>query len=145
MSSLPVRRASSPEEDSQLKLADTRKRKRMLSNRESAKRSRMKKQQHLDDLINLGAQLKTQNIQTEMKVNIITQQYHNLEKENNVMRAQVMELTDRLKSLNSILRCLQEVSGVPMDIPEIPDPLLRPWQLPCPAQPIMAAADMFQF
>ncbi|KAG1371353.1 bZIP transcription factor 53 [Cocos nucifera] len=123
---------------------DERKRKRMLSNRESARRSRMKKQQRLDDLINQAAHLRNENEQIVMQINLITQQYAELETENSVLRAQVMELTDRLQSLNSVLHIFEEVSGMAMDIPEIPDPLLRPWQLPCPAQPIMATADMFQ-
>lgn len=105
----------------------------------------MKKQQHLDDLINEAAQLRNENEQIVMQVNLITQQYAEVETENSVLRAQVMELTERLRSLNSMLRIFEEVSGMAMDIPEIPDPLLRPWQLPCPTQPIMATADMFQF
>lgn len=105
----------------------------------------MKKQQRLDDLINQAAQLRNENEQIVMQVNLITQQYAELETENSVLRAQVMELTERLQSLNSVLHIFEEVSGMAMDIPEIPDPLLRPWQLPCPAQPIMATADMFQF
>ncbi|KAG1338795.1 bZIP transcription factor 53 [Cocos nucifera] len=124
---------------------DERKRKRMLSNRESARRSRMKKQQHLTDLTNQAAQLRNENEQIAMQVNLITQQYLELDSDNSVLRAQVMELTERLQSLNSMLLIFQEVSGMAMDIPEIPDPLLRPWLLPCPAQPIMASAELFQF
>ncbi|URE39876.1 BZip transcription factor [Musa troglodytarum] len=92
----------------------------MLSNRESARRSRMRKQQHFDDLISQAAELKNQN-------------------------SQLTELTERLQSLNSVLRFLEEFSGMAMDIPEIPDQLLKPWQLPRPSQPISATADMFQF
>ncbi|XP_008813386.1 bZIP transcription factor 53-like [Phoenix dactylifera] len=144
MSSLPARRSSGSEGDPQL-VMDERKRKRMLSNRESARRSRMKKQQQLGDLTNQAAQLRNENEQIAMQADLITQQYAELETENCVLRAQVMELTERLQSLNSVLRVFEEVSGMAMDIPEVPDPLLRPWQLPCPAQPIMATADMFQF
>jgi hypothetical protein len=35
---------------------------------------------------------------------------------------------------------VQEFSGVDMDIQEIPDPLLCPWQMPCLAQPIIASS-----
>ncbi|XP_072959067.1 bZIP transcription factor 53-like [Typha angustifolia] len=144
MSSLPPRCASSPEEGSML--ADERKRKRMLSNRESARRSRMRKQQHIDDLINQGAMLRKENSQMEVQLNLVTQQYLDVEKDNSILRAQVMELTERLKWLNSLLRTVEAFSGVPIDIPEIPDPLLKPWQPPLVAHPIIAAtADMLQF
>ncbi|XP_020241075.1 bZIP transcription factor 53-like [Asparagus officinalis] len=124
---------------------DQRKRKRMISNRESARRSRMKKQQRLDDLMNQVAHLKNENSQILMQINLITQQFLLLDGDNTVLRTQVMELTERLRSLNSVLLFVEEFSGLAMDIPEIPDPLLKPWQLPCPAQPIMASANMFQF
>ncbi|CAL9781081.1 unnamed protein product [Musa acuminata subsp. burmannicoides] len=144
MSSIPVRRASSSEGDSQ-PTSDERKRKRMLSNRESARRSRMRKQQHLDDLINQAEQLKNQNSQIDVQINLATQQYVKVESENAILRAQLSELTERLHSINSVLRFIEEVSGMAMDIPEIPDPLLKPLQLPRAAQPIMANADMLQF
>ncbi|XP_065030584.1 bZIP transcription factor 53-like [Musa acuminata AAA Group] len=144
MSSTPVRRASSSEGDSQ-PTSDERKRKRMISNRESARRSRMRKQQHLDDLINQAEQLKNQNSQIDVQINLATQQYVKVESENAILRAQLSELTERLHSINSVLRFIEEVSGMAMDIPEIPDPLLKPLQLPRAAQPIMANADMLQF
>ena len=58
------------------------------------------------------------------------------------LRARHGELAGRLESLSSVLEVLQ-MAGAPVDIPEIPDPLLRPWQPPFPMQPI--AADAFQF
>jgi len=145
MSSTPSQQTTSgSDEDAKLAM-DQRKRKRMISNRESARRSRMRKQQHLDDLINQVAQLKKENSQILMQINLLTQQHLGLDGENTVLRTQVMELAERLRSLSSVLRFVEEFSGMAMDIPEMPDPLLRPWQLPSPAQPIMASADMFQF
>ncbi|KAI3833559.1 hypothetical protein MKW98_004747 [Papaver atlanticum] len=123
-------------------LDDERKKKRMLSNRESARRSRMRKQQHLDELLNQAAQLQKENDEIVKRVNQMTEMFSKFDSENNILRAQMAELTDRLQSLNSVLRVIEEISGFPMDIPEIPDPLLKPWQLPCPSQPIMA--NMFQ-
>ncbi|XP_077240372.1 bZIP transcription factor 53-like [Tasmannia lanceolata] len=125
-------------------MMDLRKKRRMLSNRESARRSRMRKQKHMDDLISQINQLKTENNQIVMQVNFAIQQYMKVDAENTILRTQVMELTERLKSLNSVLYIMEEISGLAMDIPEIPDPLMRPWQLPCPSQPIMASANMFQ-
>lgn len=125
---------------------DERKRKRMISNRESARRSRMRKQQHLGDLINQVSKLQSENSDLVAKINSASQMYVSVESENNVLRAQMMELTDRLNSLNSLLRVVENVSGLNVDIEELPDSLLEPWQLPCPVQlPVMAnSADMFQ-
>lgn len=128
----PIRRDSSPEQDSLG--SDERKRKRMQSNRDSARRSRLKKQLHLDTLISEAASLKADNADMEARMNLTTQQYLLVEKENQVLRAQHAELTERLRSLNSILRIYEEFMGVSMDIPEMPDshpvPVMNPWQLP---------------
>lgn len=124
---------------------DERKRKRKLSNRESARRSRMRKQQHLDELIGQEQQLQDENKKIREMIDGASQLYLNFASENNVLRAQVAELTDRLRSLNSVLQIASEVSGLAFDIPDIPDTLLEPWQLPCPVQPITASADMFQY
>ncbi|BAT82065.1 hypothetical protein VIGAN_03201200 [Vigna angularis var. angularis] len=62
---------------------------------------------------------------------------------NNILRAQTMELTERLCFLNSILEIAEEVRGFSVEIPDIPDPLLKPWQIPHSTQPIMATANMF--
>ncbi|URD81469.1 Ocs element-binding factor [Musa troglodytarum] len=139
MSSFPIRRASSSEGDSQ-PVIDERKRKRMLSNRESARRSRMKKQQHLNDLMNQMAHIKIQNSQIAEQTDLMTQQYVKVESDNAVLRAQLSELTERLQSVNSVLRFVEEVSGMAMDIPSIPGSLLKPWK-----PPTMATADRIQF
>ncbi|KAI3829550.1 hypothetical protein L1987_03676 [Smallanthus sonchifolius] len=95
-------------------VSDERKRKKLISNRESAH----------------GA----------------TQASAEVSSENNVLRAQLTALTDRLQSLNNVLYVAQEVSDRAMDIPEVPNTLLEPWQLPCPVQPITASnISMFQY
>lgn len=124
---------------------DEKKRKRMISNRESARRSRMRKQQHQDELLTQATKLKSENAEIAKKINAASQMYVAVESDNNVLRAQMMELTDRLRSLNSVLQIVEDVSGFAMDIPEIPDALMEPWQLPCPSLPIMATSDVFQF
>lgn len=124
---------------------DEKKRKRMISNRESARRSRMKKQQHVDKLIAEMNQLQGQNKVVTQKINEATDVFVGVASENNVLRAQLSELTDRLHSLNSVLHIVEEVSGIAMDIPQVPDTLMEPWQLPCPAQPITTSANMFNF
>ncbi|KAL2892731.1 bZIP transcription factor 44 [Bienertia sinuspersici] len=82
---------------------DERKRKRMESNRESARRSRMRKQKHLDDLMAQADQIKKENTQILQTINITTQQFVNVEAENSVLKAQMNELSQRLQSLNDIL------------------------------------------
>ena len=124
---------------------DEKKRKRMISNRESARRSRMKKQQHVDKLIAEMSELQSQNKVVMQKINEATDRFVGVSSENNVLRAQLSELTDRLYSLNSVLHMVEEVSGLAMDIPQLPDTLMEPWQLPCPAQPITTSANMFNF
>ncbi|KAL9227634.1 hypothetical protein vseg_003302 [Gypsophila vaccaria] len=115
---------------------DDRKRKRMLSNRESARRSRMRKQQHLEELIVQASKYQTENAQVSQRIDTVSQLYVGVASENNVLRAQIMELSDQLRSLNSVLHIVEEVSGLSMDIlPEISDALLEPWQLPCIVQP----------
>ncbi|XP_047962431.1 bZIP transcription factor 53 [Salvia hispanica] len=123
---------------------DERKRKRKLSNRESARRSRMKKQQRLDELIGEEGRIKEENKKLSEMIDATANLYLDVASNNNVLRAQISELTDRLRSLNSVLQIASEVSGLVIDIPDIPDTLLEPWQLPCPIQSAPASVDMFQ-
>lgn len=120
---------------------DERKRKRMLSNRESARRSRMRKQKQLEDLTDEVTRVQLSNRDLVQKINAKEQNYGAIESANNVLRAQHAELADRLRSLNSVLQMIEEMNGFSMDIPEIPDSMMNPWQLDRPFQPIMA--DMF--
>ncbi|KAG0471813.1 hypothetical protein HPP92_016359 [Vanilla planifolia] len=123
---------------------DQKKRKRMLSNRESARRSRMRKQQHFDDLLNQMARFKEGNIQMMTEINLRNEKYERLDAENTLLRAQVMELTERLKSLNSMIWFVETASGLSANIHDIPDPFLSSWKLPCMAQQLIALPHMFQ-
>ncbi|KAG0498877.1 hypothetical protein HPP92_003175 [Vanilla planifolia] len=143
MSAKPARQSSSSEVDL-LPAIDERKRKRMQSNKESARRSRMRKQQRLEDLINEVVRLKEQNSQMEMRINDHLQHYQKMESENTVIRTQVMELSDRLESLNSLIRFVEDFNGIAMDVPESADPFVKPWEIPFPLLPISASANMFQ-
>lgn len=103
----------------------------------------MKKQQHVDEMISQVSQLKNQNKLIMQKINEATDMFVGVTSDNNILRAQLSELTDRLYSLNSVLHIAEEVSGLAMDIPELPDTLMEPWQLPFPIQPITTSANMF--
>ncbi|OIT32528.1 PREDICTED: bZIP transcription factor 11-like [Nicotiana attenuata] len=96
---------SGSEEDLQ-QLMDQRKRKRMISNRESARRSRMRKQKHLDDLMSQLAHQRKENNQILTTMNVTTQHYLNVEAENSILRAQVAELSNRFESLTQIISFL---------------------------------------
>ncbi|KAL6993520.1 hypothetical protein U1Q18_011633 [Sarracenia purpurea var. burkii] len=70
-----------------------RKQKQMISNRESARRSRTRKQKHLEDLAALAGQLGEENRSIVTSVNVTTRLCINVEAENSVLRAQAAELT----------------------------------------------------
>lgn len=105
----------------------------------------MKKQQRVEELVSQVSQLQNQNKLLLQKINEVTNMFVGVASENNVSRAQLSELTDRLRSLNSVLHIAEEMSGLAMDIPELPDTLLEPWELPYTIQPIMTSANMLNF
>ncbi|CAA0825478.1 basic region/leucine zipper motif 53 [Striga hermonthica] len=119
-------------------MEDERKRKRKQSNRESARRSRMRKQQRLDELMGQVNQLEEENKKVMQMIDSASQLYIGFASENNVLRARAVELTDRLRSLNSVIQIASEVSGMALDVPDVPssDSVLEPWKLPCPMQAI---------
>ncbi|KAG6522815.1 hypothetical protein ZIOFF_019970 [Zingiber officinale] len=134
---------SGSEEDLQA-LMDQKKRKRMISNRESARRSRMRKQKHLDGLTEQVNQLRKENGQSLAYLTLTTEQYFVMEAENSVLRTQMMELSNRLQYLNEILHCLNESSGLRHDGPWMNDSITNPWNL-CMNHPITASADMLYY
>lgn len=113
----------------------------MESNRESARRSRMKKQKQLEDLTDEVSRLEGENARLAPSIKVKEEAYVEMEAANDILRAQTMELADRLRFLNSILEIADEVGGggESFEIPQIPDPLFMPWQIP---HPMMASPDM---
>ncbi|KAL3326327.1 hypothetical protein AABB24_037151 [Solanum stoloniferum] len=105
---------SGSEEDLQ-QLMDERKRKRMISNRESARRSRMRKQKHLDDLMSQMSNLMKENNEILTSMSVTTQNYLNIEAENSILRAQVFELGKRFESLTKITSVLSYNNGISND------------------------------
>lgn len=130
----PVSSGGSDGGDQRYAHLDEKSRKRKISNRESARRSRMKKQQHVDEQTGQVGQLQNNRKMLMLKIVEVTDLFVGLTSANNVLRAQLAELTDRLYSLNSVIRIAEEANGFAIDIPEIPQALLEPWQLPCPVQ-----------
>ncbi|KAK6778113.1 hypothetical protein RDI58_024831 [Solanum bulbocastanum] len=105
---------SGSEEDLQ-QLMDERKRKRMISNRESARRSRMRKQKHLDDLMSQLSNLMKENNEILTSMSVTTQNYLNIEAENSILRAQVSELGKRFESLTKVTSVLSYNNGISND------------------------------
>ncbi|KZV26206.1 ocs element-binding factor 1 [Dorcoceras hygrometricum] len=81
---------------------DHKKRKRMISNRESARRSRLRKQNHVNSLITLSAQLMEDKSQILTGLHMTTQLSQSVEAENAILKAQAAELSQRLRSLHEI-------------------------------------------
>lgn len=102
-------RTSSSEDLKQV--MDLRKRKRMESNRESARRSRMRKQKLQDDLTVQISDLTRENSQIVSSINITSQLYMSIEAENSILRAQMAELESRLQSLNEIVDFVNSGGG----------------------------------
>ncbi|MQM11584.1 hypothetical protein Taro_044492 [Colocasia esculenta] len=133
---------------------DQRRQRRMLSNRESARRSRMRKQKHLDDLTAQVAQLRRENNQALASYRATTQQGLAVEAENAVLRTQIMELSSRLESLNEIVQYMNGGGhGFSCEGPPPAPPsqamdgffMSAPWSLLSVNQPIMASPDLFQY
>ncbi|XP_074589041.1 bZIP transcription factor 53-like [Curcuma longa] len=119
---------------------DERKQKRKLSNRESAKRSRIRKQQHLEELLDAAARLRKENGRAVEQVEALSEHHRRMEAENAALRAEASRLTETLRSLD---RLAEEATGVDVEAAaKIPGPLLGPWRPPHPAMAAMASTDV---
>ncbi|KAL1561056.1 bZIP transcription factor 53-like [Salvia divinorum] len=117
-----------------------RKQRRMQSNRESARRSRMKKQKHLDDLAAEVALLSKQNSHISNSINAAADHCVEIEAHNSVLRAQVTELSQRLRSLDQIL------THAAADEFQIGDALWNNcWNLVQPITAAAAQAQLFEY
>uniref|UniRef100_A0A5B7AU47 Putative ocs element-binding factor 1-like n=1 Tax=Davidia involucrata TaxID=16924 RepID=A0A5B7AU47_DAVIN len=122
---------------------DERKRKRMISNRESAKRSRMRKELHMKDLNNEISNFKNSRNKIVQEINTVGRLYGAVEAENQILRAELDELRNKLESLEIILSYVRGVSGCSMDITQ--DFLLKPWQALRQSVPLLASPGMLLF
>ncbi|XP_051130105.1 bZIP transcription factor 53-like [Andrographis paniculata] len=110
--------SSSSEEDHGIRramIADEKKRKRMLSNRESARRSRMKKEQHIKDLNDKVAYFRTRSSGMVEKITEISRCHMAVESENRMLRTHGEELKRRLEFLQGVLasyKSFEHANGV---------------------------------
>ncbi|CAL0327017.1 unnamed protein product [Lupinus luteus] len=134
--------SSCSEENLQV-VMDQRKNKRKLSNRESARRCRMRKQNHIDDMMNQVSQLTKENSEILTSVNITTQHYVNIEAQNSILRVQMVELNQRLQSLNNIMNLINTTSKD--CYVNSAESFMNPMNMLYFNQPIMASMDIFQW
>ncbi|KAL7178276.1 hypothetical protein ACSBR2_031430 [Camellia fascicularis] len=131
--------SSSSEGSERCAMVDEKMRKRMISNRESARRSRKRREEHIKVLNCQLTMFKNTNIEIVQKINSITQQSMAVEMENQILTRQHNELTKRLESLEIVA---SYVCGYLQDIPQYDS---QPWQVPGQSVPLMASVGMFKF
>ncbi|PKI63674.1 bZIP transcription factor 53-like [Punica granatum] len=120
---------------------DEKKRRRMISNRESARRSRMKKQKQLQDLTTEIGTLERQKNEIVQACSAKTQNHLVLRSENEALLAEKMALTNRLNNINSVVWKFNESGWSLRDRSEVQEP----WQVHSPSQQIMTSCtDMFR-
>ncbi|PRQ53232.1 putative transcription factor bZIP family [Rosa chinensis] len=86
-------------DEQQLSLINERKQRRMISNRESARRSRMRKQKHLDELWSQVVWLRNENHQLVDKLNHVSESHDRVLQENAQLKEEASELRQMLSDL----------------------------------------------
>ncbi|KAI3696643.1 hypothetical protein L6452_29085 [Arctium lappa] len=85
-----------------LMMDDQKKMKRMISNRESARRSRMKKEKHMKDLNDQIFYFSKKNEEVVLKIERITKGHAAMEIDNMILRSQKQELEKRLEYAKNV-------------------------------------------
>jgi hypothetical protein len=122
---------------------EQRRKRRKESNRESARRSRMRKQLHLDGLAGQAANLRAENYKMLVMLEQATVGFLTLESENSVLRTQTYELESRLRSLNEIIKCMDactNLDAIGIDGLNGPSNLVNNMNM----MPLMASGDLYQ-
>lgn len=84
-------------------VVDERKRRRMVSNRESARRSRMRKQKHLENLRNQVNRLKVENRELSNRLRLVLYHCYQLQRSNGQLRSEQSMLRHKLSNMQQIL------------------------------------------
>ncbi|KAJ1692023.1 hypothetical protein LUZ63_016178 [Rhynchospora breviuscula] len=143
------------EEEEEDDLADTmdpanvKRMRRMLSNRESARRSRKRKQAHLNDLEAEVSQLRVENSSLLKRLSQMTQKYNDASADNRVLRADVETLQAKAKMAEDTVKRVtgtgDEFYCSNSDISELRIPFYRtpPDEISDAAVPEKDAANLF--
>ncbi|XVE82963.1 hypothetical protein DITRI_Ditri16bG0047500 [Diplodiscus trichospermus] len=94
-------------------VVDERKRRRMISNRESARRSRMRKQKHLENLRNQVNRLRMENRELTNRLRFVLYHYHRVRTDNDRLCSEYSVLRQKLSDIRQILlfKQLQQFSS----------------------------------
>ncbi|XP_054810621.1 bZIP transcription factor 53-like [Prosopis cineraria] len=84
-------------------ILEERKRRRMISNRESARRSRMRKQKHLENLRLQVNRFRIQNRELNSRLQFLLHHYNRVSTENEWLRSEQTRLRQKLHSITQIL------------------------------------------
>ncbi|XWS41740.1 hypothetical protein CRYUN_Cryun17cG0109000 [Craigia yunnanensis] len=105
--------SSLDEPNQPVSIIDERKRKRMISNRESAKRSRMRKQKHLENLRNQVNRLRIENRELTNRLRFVLYHCHRVRTDNDRLQSEYSMLRQKLWDIRQILlvRQLQPFSS----------------------------------
>ncbi|WJZ90053.1 hypothetical protein VitviT2T_009229 [Vitis vinifera] len=98
--------------------ADEKRARRMLSNRESARRSRRRKQEHLSELETQVSQLGVENSSLLKRLTDINQKYNEAAVDNRVLKADVETLRTKVRMAEDAVK---RVTGLTSLLPAIPD------------------------
>ncbi|KAG7032135.1 Basic leucine zipper 43, partial [Cucurbita argyrosperma subsp. argyrosperma] len=115
-SSLSYNSTSDDAEEQQKSIIDERKQRRMISNRESARRSRMRKQKHLDELWSQVLRLRTENHELIDKLNHVSDSHEKVLLENARLKEEASDLRQMLSDLqigSPYNPCLSNLEDIP--------------------------------
>ncbi|GLT91700.1 hypothetical protein SLE2022_095760 [Rubroshorea leprosula] len=98
-SSISNNSTSDEAEEHQISIIDERRQRRMISNRESARRSRMRKQRHLDELWSQVIRLRNENNSLMDKLNHVSECHDKVLQENARLKEEASDLRQMLTDL----------------------------------------------
>ncbi|KAK8655777.1 hypothetical protein V6N13_108343 [Hibiscus sabdariffa] len=115
-SGFSINSTSDEAEEHQVSIINERKQRRMISNRESARRSRMRKQKHLDDLWSQVIRLRNENHSLIDKLNHVSECHDLVLQENKRLKEEASDLRQMMTDLkigSPYYLALKELEEVP--------------------------------